>query len=268
MIAIPPRPLEAAPLEALAKLQQLVGEQGDYVAQVTYAKTSWGRKPKALFATLKGKLAIMCSGNRRCTYCEDSLADEIEHMRPKDLYPDQAYVWENYVLACGPCNGPKNNRFAVLDAAAELIDVSRKPKDDVVPPVSGVHALVNPRIEDPLELLWLDFRTWRYVPKIDDEASAAWKRAAYTIRVLRLNDRDELVRGRRAASTNFVSRLHRWIEMRTRWSDEEQQGFVADFRAERYRGVWERLKRGSQAPVEVVREVEALLTEAPEARGW
>ena len=48
-------------------------------------------------------------------YCEDSVGDEVEHHRPKNLYPDHTFLWDNYLYACGPCNGPKNNRFAVFD---------------------------------------------------------------------------------------------------------------------------------------------------------
>lgn len=37
-----------------------------------------------IFADVRRVLDEMCSGPRRCGYCEDSCADEIEHIRPKD----------------------------------------------------------------------------------------------------------------------------------------------------------------------------------------
>lgn len=251
----------------LKALQERVDRQPGFAAQVEYAKSSWKGKSAQLFNPLKEKLASMCSGNVRCCYCEDSLADEIEHMRPKDLYPEQTYVWSNYVLACGPCNGPKNNRFAVLDAAGSLVDVTRKRNSPVVPPLAGEYALVDPRVEDPLDLLWLDFQTMRYVPNTDEDQSTLFARAKYTIEVLRLNTRDALVRGRRAAVTGFESRLHNWVTQSSGWTDEKRLDFVADFRAERFRGVWERMKRHcTQLPM--LSGVAQMLEVAPEAAAW
>ena len=77
----------------LQALQDSVNQQADYAAQVAYAKGSWDNKPRGLFARLKPQLAAPLSGNGRCVYCEDSWADEIEHMRPKDFFPEQTYVW-------------------------------------------------------------------------------------------------------------------------------------------------------------------------------
>ena len=50
-------------------------------------------------------------GARRCGYCEDSDGDEIEHIKPRDLYPEKTFAWENYLLACGQCNRSKSSRF-------------------------------------------------------------------------------------------------------------------------------------------------------------
>lgn len=264
MMAVPDRELEDPWRQELQRLQQRVDDCGDYAGRVEFAKASWQSKSPRLFGDLKIKLAGMCSGNRRCSYCEDSIADEIEHMRPKDLYPQETYVWRNYVLACGPCNGPKNNRFAVLDESGEMIDISRKRNAPVVTPMTGSHALVDPRIEDPIDFLWLDFRTWRYVPNFDDENSIGWKRAEYTIDILRLNARDDLVRGRRAAFSGYESRLRAWIAHHIEWDVERQASFIEDFRAERYRGVWERMKRHRA----VLGGFAALLEAAPEAVNW
>lgn len=267
MIPIAPQPLAAPAAQGLQALQDRVNAQPNYAQQVVLAKASWDDKPKALFNGIKQQLAAMCSGNGRCVYCEDSLADEIEHMRPKDLFPGQAYDWANYVLACGPCNGPKNNHFAVLSSDLTLIDITRKRGAPVVPPATGLHALIDPRTEDPLHLLWLDFRTWRYVPNTDDETSADWKRADYTINVLRLNQRDDLVRGRKSAYTNYLSRLDRWSQHHAQWSEAERQSFVDDFRAERYRGVWERMKC-YRRELAMLAEVAALIERVPEALTW
>ncbi|MGV8889812.1 MAG: HNH endonuclease [Pseudomonas sp.] len=267
MISITSRDLERHSLERLQGLQDEVNRLVGYEAQVAYAKSSWSRKPAGLFTGLKARLAEMCSGNLRCVYCEDSLADEIEHMRPKDLYPEQAYVWGNYVLACGPCNGPKNNKFAVLGNPLALMDITRKRGAAVVQPVAGRYALIDPRVEDPLEFLWLDFRTSRYVPNTGDKASETWIRAEYTINVLGLNKRDALVRGRKCAFSGYTSRLRTWLERRAHWTPEEQQAFIDDFRMERYRGVWQRMKRYRNG-VPALNEVAELIEVAPEVLDW
>lgn len=267
MISITAAALDKRALDRLQGLQDNVNNRANYAAQVDYAKSSWSRKPSSLFDGLKLRLAEMCSGNRRCVYCEDSFADEIEHMRPKDLYPEQAYVWNNYVLACGPCNGPKNNQFAVLTDPLALIDVTRKRNAPVVQPVAGRYALIDPRVENPVDYLWLDFRTWRYVPNSDDETSEIWIRADYTINVLGLNKREALVRGRKSAFSGFRSRLITWLERRAQWTPNEQQEFLEDFRAERYRGVWERMKQyRNQVPA--LHDVSQLIQAAPEALQW
>jgi hypothetical protein len=45
----------------------------------------------------------------------DTGADTVEHFRPKDTYPDQAYEWANYRLVCATLNGRKRAHEDVLD---------------------------------------------------------------------------------------------------------------------------------------------------------
>ena len=267
MISITAAVIEQDATNKLQSLQDAVNRHPAYSEQVAFAKSSWKSKPPALFDSLKLKLAAMCSGNRRCAYCEDSFADEIEHMRPKDLYPQHAYVWSNYVLACGPCNGPKNNKFAVLTNPLALIDITRERNAPVIPPVNGRSALIDPRVENPIDFLWLDFHTGRYVPNSDDEKSEVWIRANYTIDVLGLNKREALVRGRRCAFSGFNSRITKWLKNRDQWSEDEKNEFLEDFRSERYRGVWERMKR-YRDQVPALHEVAQLIQDAPEVLQW
>jgi len=267
MTPLPRVALSASDQEALRRRQQRVNEAGTYAQKIAAAKQSFAAKPRALFGRVRTRLRAMCSGNARCVYCEDSLADEIEHIRPKDLYPEQAFAWENYVFACGPCNGPKNNRFAILvqtrAAPPRLQDVTRKRGDPVRRPRRGVAALIDPRVENPVDLLWLDFMSFWYLPALTAE-DAAKLRVNYTLEVLGLNQRDDLVRGRQAAYSGFVSRLERFASNADQWSADQRRSFVADFRAERYRGVWEQMKRQRKS----LPEVERLLAAVPEALAW
>ncbi|MBX3729546.1 MAG: hypothetical protein KF858_10215 [Candidatus Sumerlaeia bacterium] len=59
-------------------------------------------------------------------YCEDSRATDIEHIRPKEHYPEVAFVWENYAYACNVCNQQyKSDRYCegFLDPTVAGFDV-------------------------------------------------------------------------------------------------------------------------------------------------
>lgn len=49
---------------------------------------------------------------RYCSYCERVINSglAIEHMRPKSLHPDLEGRWDNFLLACGPCNSTKGTK--------------------------------------------------------------------------------------------------------------------------------------------------------------
>lgn len=263
MFKIPATALPVADAAQLANVQTSLDAAGDYAARVAEGKKRWATKPDALFGRIRKMLEDMCSGNIRCIYCEDSRGDEIEHMRPKDLYPETVFVWDNYVLACGPCNGPKNNLFAVIPAGTStLVDVTRKPRAAVTAPATGAPALIDPRTENPLSFLWLDFGTFRFVPNAESQFEKL--RAQYTIDVLRLNERDELVRGRRSAYAGFKARLQQYCVQAAGWAQTEKDSFIADFRIERYRTVWLEMIRQRRARP----DIDTLLQQAPEALAW
>jgi len=63
----------------------------DYAARVKAGKDRWDarmntKKGKERFHEVRTALARLCPGARRCHYCEDSAADEIEHLWPKNFY--------------------------------------------------------------------------------------------------------------------------------------------------------------------------------------
>ena len=198
--------------DKLAEYQKDVDEKCSYPEQVEAAKTLFkrrNRKEDRTFAAVRKELADLCSGSRRCMYCEDSLADEVEHFRPKDLYPEVVFAWMNYLYACGPCNRGKNSKFVVIDGTGAFVDVTRPRKAPVVRPASGDAALIDPRRENPLDFLMLDLRgTFEFTP-IADAGTQDHERARYTIEVLGLNDRDFLVEAREIAFENYRALLER-----------------------------------------------------------
>ncbi len=192
MMRLPPLVLPTAARQTLQTYQREVDGEPTYFHRVEAADRlfkSRNNLSNRTFRVVRSKLHEMCSGARRCCYCEDSCADEIEHVRPKSLYPERVFVWENYLYACGPCNGPKNNRYAVF---------------------VGKRKRLVPRSENPLDYMELDLlETFRFVPTAE-EGTVDYLRADYTIKVLRLNDRDVLPEARRCAFGSYRARLHEY----------------------------------------------------------
>lgn len=162
----------------------------------------------------------MCIGPVRCAYCEDSLADEVEHIRPKTLFPEQVFRWDNYLFACGPCNGPKGSRYGVIsnDKIEEFV---RTRGGQINPPPDGESALIDPRTEDPMEFLELDLggttpdgvelsATFEFLPK-DTASVVAQARAAFSIDVLGLN-REVMRVARENAFGGFRARLREYVD--------------------------------------------------------
>jgi len=137
-------------------------------ASIPSRATSWlGRQQRAIDADLtidvtkfwasrrrtmsgNGILAAlekMAGFRKRCMYCGDSHACDIEHFWPKAAYRDRAFLWRNLLWICQPCNRRKNGKFPVAPCGTALIlnPVSADPWDYFVyVPETGD---VMPRVE-------------------------------------------------------------------------------------------------------------------------
>ncbi len=269
MIQLPEIVLPETTQEALGGLQLEIDAIDDYAERVSAAKTEFSKRNRPtnpVFQIIREKLAEMCSGARRCGYCEDSYADEVEHIKPKDLYPECVFVWDNYLYACGPCNGPKNNQFAVLtEATGDVIDVTRRRGAPIVPPEPGNPLLINPRFEEPLDFMMLDLRgTFLFMP-LGAPDSWEYQRAEYTIRVLRLNDRDALLEAREEAYRSYRARLSEYIDQRN--SNPPGDGLhdlIVALNRMGHPTVWQEMQRQHQQ----IPELQNLFDHAPEALKW
>lgn len=256
--------------DRLKQYQEEVDNAGGYADRVAAAKTKFrsrNRKTNAAFAAVREKLTAMCSGLGRCMYWEDAPADEVEHHKPKDLYPELAFVWRNYLYACGPCNGPKNNQFGVIDSATgQLVDVSRPRGAPVTPPAFGNPALIDPRTEDPLVFLMLDLRDTFELTPLPEPGTVEHVRASYTIKVLRLrlNERDQLVAARENAFGGYRARLREYIQHRDSGvTRRELARLKAGFRTAPHATVWAEMKRQHSHLQHI--ELANLFGQAPEA---
>lgn len=269
MIQLPETKLPAPASTILGQYQAAIDIIGSYSAKVAAAKMQFRARnirDNPTFATIRTTLSSMCSGAQRCCYCEDSAADEVEHVCPKDIYPEAVFVWENYLYACGPCNGPKSNQYAIFDGATGAItNVSRKAKAPVVPPPVGEHVLINPRRENPLKFLVLDLiDTFEFVP-VYNLSEKDKQRAIYTRKVLRLNERDLLVQARKSAYASYVARLKEYISERDSGASEATLlRFVKGIQGMHHPTVWKEMQRQHAH----IPELNQLFEAAPEAMGW
>lgn len=269
MIRWPDRTLPRQAQKQLEQYQRAIDGAADYQERVERAKTDFDRyncKGNKTFDAIKYALTKMCSGAQRCAYCEDSAADEVEHIKPKNLYPEAAFVWLNYVYACGPCNGPKNNHYAVFDqSTGQLVDVRRKRNDPVAPPRAGAPVFIDPRAEDPCVLLSLELRsTFFFVPRHKPD-TIEYERAYYTIKTLRLNSRDYLPKARREAFKDYLAQLKQYR------ADRDQGASLVKLRSieKHIRGrghptVWSEMKRQH----DVIPSLRKLFRDVPEALSW
>lgn len=225
MLTVGQRALTATAAAVLADLQAIVDSGTDYPVRVEAAKVQWDQKGStpgkaAAFRTIRATLAEMCVGPVRCAYCEDSLADEVEHILPKTLFPERTFDWQNYLYACGPCNGPKSNRYGVL-TGIKVVEFVRRRGVPVVPPPTGISGFIDPRTEDPLLFFELDMGgvtpggdliegTFELLPA-DGLSAVLNARARFTIDVLGLNR--EVIRVARAnAFGGFRARLYEYAK--------------------------------------------------------
>lgn len=269
MIRLPDVPLPAETHASLAEYQREVDTLPDYAARVVLAKERFAalnKKGNTTFDSVKAALEKMNSGERRCAYCEDSAADEVEHIRPKALYPELVFAWANYLYACGPCNGPKNNHFAVFaEGTGVLTNVARARNVPVVPPIKGKAVFIDPRVEDPTEYLWLDLRdTFLFTPRAKS-GTIEHERAAYTIGVLQLNSWEWLPRARRSAYLDYLALLKSYAGDKARGLPRVHLNSLAEhIRVRQHPTVWFEMKRQHT----LIPELTMLFASVPEALAW
>ena len=228
-------------------------------------------KSNKSFNAVKEKLTEMCSGARRCVYCEDSVGDEVEHIRPKDFFPGSCFVWDNYVYACGNCNGPKNNKFAIFrDDNGDFYEAN---KNVGIEPPNGEDALINPRNENAMDYCMLDLKdTFKFVI-IKAPGSKEYKKADYTFNeVLRLSDQREFLRkGRRLAYGNYKARLDSYTRQKAIGESQNKlDRVIEEIKGESHPTVWKEMQRyflkGFLPQIDA--DLQALFVTSPEALTW
>ncbi len=63
------------------------------------------------FSSVIEALRSHCGGSEVCMYCSSGEPSQVEHYRPKAVFPELAFDYENYLWVCGLCNQYKSNQF-------------------------------------------------------------------------------------------------------------------------------------------------------------
>ncbi|MEZ4363860.1 MAG: hypothetical protein R3B48_27040 [Kofleriaceae bacterium] len=269
MILYQSRELAAEAADKLQAYQSRIDALPTYAERVKSAAEEFRRantSTNEVFREIKRTLEEMTTPSARCMYCEDSLANEIEHYRPKGLYPESTFDWLNYLYACGSCNRNKGGRFALFAAnTGEVTDVTRKINMPIEPPIVGDPLLLDPRFDDAARLLRLDLiDTFFFVP-LPRPGDSDFLRAKYTIDTLKLNGRDALVAQRREYFHNYVARVEAYEGARERdASPAELESRKQQIQHMGHPTVWLEMRRQHGLHP----RLEKLFARTPEALDW
>ncbi len=275
MIQLPNATISQAVLDKLKEYQDEIDKESEFEKKAEFAKTLFSSKNvigDKTFDEVKFALDEMCSGARRCVYCEDSLACEVEHIHPKSLYPENCFNWENYVYACGFCNKRKSNKFAVFDGNThKLLSVTKKSVDNKT---KGDNVMINPRNENPMEYCKLDLenKTCRFV--IHENLGMKEKvRAEYTFfTMLNLNDDpyEKIRQARENAYSNYFCRLSYYTKHKNELSDARKENIIRELKKEQHPTVWKEMQRYFRENwlKQIDEELHELFEESPEALNW
>jgi uncharacterized protein (TIGR02646 family) len=220
MIRLTSKDIKPLTQNHLDSVQQAILGEPTFAAQVRKAKSKWdnktsGQTANAAFNDIKETLISMCVGVGICVYCENNEATHIEHIFPKKLYPEKAFLWSNYVLACPTCNTEeKKDKFSVFNPVNSSVDINvTAPSGSYPQPPTDDALFINQRIEDPLDFFELDLINGEYIfTEKFPPGTREYLKAAYTEQLLRLNSRYSLVIARRNAARYFRDRLGKYVK--------------------------------------------------------
>ncbi|MGH1337587.1 MAG: retron system putative HNH endonuclease [Aureispira sp.] len=286
MQQLPSLPLRNGLQQHLRQAQEKINHSPSYYKKVKQAKVLWQSKKKAnahKSAFNRIEKALQQEGSH-CHYCEGVLGSSIEHFYPRGFYPNLTFVWENYLWSCQTCNTQYKGAQFALFAAPNSAKVVPLVKDrSFTPPTSQDSVCLNPRVDNALDYWQLDFETGHYVIK-KDTSPRAQARAHYTLELLQLNGRSNLVQGRQKAYKNYQSLLDACTQVQAPSSASyikellpkkqasfykqplaQQQAFAQQFLHQQFlllpfRGVWRNMQQQAA--------LQPLFEKAPQAFHW
>jgi hypothetical protein len=232
MIKLPFRDISGKALDYLGEKQRDVNAKSLFQEKVKKAVSLWDNKKKTkdgklVFEEITRILSEMCPGVEICPYCEQNEATDIEHIFPKKHYPEKAFAWGNYLLACRSCNTDyKASNFKIFNSY-QSADWQELTSSNPLPPQNDDALFINQRDEDPLEYLELDLvnRLFIFTEK-HPPGTREYERASYTKELLELNKRATLVEGRKQAAKFYIGRLEKYVAAKNATSLSELENAI------------------------------------------
>jgi hypothetical protein len=166
--------------------------------------------------------ALYAMHGRVCAYCGSPASDQrgdVEHYRPKSVYPWLTYEFRNYLLGCRVCNSSrKSTEFPLFLSAKPLRydpRMSQEP-DFLEKALAREKRLLLDPAADPVDD-WLDIDYENDLCAVRASAIASKDRAVresveQTIEFFGLNTIVELVRNRNQQVTAAIGALREWSE--------------------------------------------------------
>lgn len=173
------------------------------------------------FITIRSRLVEMAGETRTCMFCDHNEPTDVEHFKPKSVFPGDTFRWENMLWICTTCNRLKGNFF---------------------PPVNCDGAeLINPSLDSVWNYFLLD-EFGNLIMRWDSDANDFNSRAKSTCKYIQL-DREEVqtrrmkrMKGLKSLAKQAVSDLRSGIctveDINVRvseWMAEPFQADVADY---------------------------------------
>jgi uncharacterized protein (TIGR02646 family) len=146
------------------------GQEPDFLLEYKkkYTPKSWTDYDKDNIRNRIKENILVIEQDEYCSYCEKRIYDNndghIEHIMPKDIYPNEFQNYNNLLVSCNQknsCGMYKKNKYA--------------------------DNFINPVKDNPEDYFSYNIANGEIVPKSNDENSKEYIRAIYTINTLNLN---------------------------------------------------------------------------------
>ena len=191
----------------LNDLQSKIDSQPSFEDKTAKAQSQWQAKTstptkKNAFSEITKALIDMCVYVNACNYCEHNESNDIEHIYPKAFFPENTFVWSNYMRACKQCNsGYKLDKCFVLDENDDIIEIKRNTQ-----PQHKTIAFINPRTEDPNKFMLLNLASYKFqlIPGLSKRDK---HKADKTLEILELDNRAILLTARKNAAIYYYQRF-------------------------------------------------------------
>lgn len=156
-------------------------------------------------------LAFSLGSSRRCEYCRNSRACDIEHFYPKAPFPFEEYNPRNHLLICTECNRKKGDKFPTMNGVPLLFNPRLNTLWDgyhYIPETGMISPRINPARNAPLS--WDATLTLEVLPTLNYE-SCAQERQLFGTRVteecqwfLRRPSNESFLRLKRAMESDYT----------------------------------------------------------------